>query len=185
MSRILFVLFFVLPVLGFSQTTIFSQYLGFNGNNITADGDYVQIADNPSLDFDASTSFTIQFWINPTNLNTAPGAVQGIVTKRAKGGIGYGVFWNVTAGGNGRFQLRLKDNDTPTNNSSNFRSTNINPANITTLGWSHLTFVLKRNASPAEDTAYVYFNGDLNRKSAVLNIDDLSNNRPLRFMSFF
>lgn len=41
---------------------------GVSGNALNLDGvnDYVTVADNPSLDFTQSSSFTISFWINQT-----------------------------------------------------------------------------------------------------------------------
>ena len=164
------------------QSLIFQQYLEFNGNDISIDGDYVQITDDPSLNFDASTSFTIQFWLNPLNLQTAANSRQGLVTKKTNSGIGYGLFWDVTGAGNGRFQLALEETGASGGSSQTISTPTV--ALVNSLGWIHLTAVVKRNNSPASDTAYIYYNGSLEVKAALNSIGDFTNSQPMRLMNY-
>ena len=158
------------------QTIIFNQYLAFNGADVSINGNFIDIADDPSLNFNAATGFTVQFWLNPINLQTANGTLQGLVTKKTKTGLGYGVFWRVNSTG-GRIQIALNSGFSRTISSHYITG-------INSIGWVHITMVVERNSAPAEDTAYLYFNGSLEVKDNIPTIGDVSNTRPMRLMNY-
>lgn len=166
--------FLILSLTSFSQSNVYGQALNFNGNLLSLDGEYVEIPDDPSLDFNASQSFSIQFWINPKNLTTTVGESHGIVTKKTKTGKGYGIFWEVI-GTTNRFRFKLDDG-------SVFNLSSPNVPTINTNGWLHITTVLKRDANGTADSLWMYFDGEEVAKDEVTTIDDLSNTQDVYLM---
>lgn len=170
--------FFILSAIcGYSQTNIYGDLLWFKGlgNPISIDGDNVEIANNTSLNFNASESFTIQFWIRPKSLITANG-IQGIVTKKTKTGIGYGVFWEVSASLS-TFKFILNDGSTKTLSGPDI-------SNINSTGWLHVSAVMKRDANVTADSIFLYFDGELVNKDEVSTIDDVTSANDVYLMRY-
>jgi len=157
-----------------SQSDVFGQFLNFNGGDISVDGQYVNIPDHTTLDFNATESFTIQFFIKPKNFGTTNGDIHGLVTKKTNSGKGYGVFWEVNATG-GRFRFLLDDGSSKSISSDYI--TNINSSN-----WTHITAVMERDANGAADSVFLYINSQLVAKDETSTIDDVSNTQPFYLM---
>ena len=167
--------FFILSfIYGYSQTNIYGNLLSFNGALLSNTGEHIEIQDDPSLDFNSTQSFSIQFWINPKNLTTISKESNGIVTKKTTSGKGYGVFWEVTATTN-KFKFKLDDGSAFTLSSPNIPSVN-------SIGWLHITAVLQRDANNTADSAWMYFDGEVVAKDEVTTIDDLSNTQDFYLM---
>ena len=149
MKSIIPALFLLISYSGYSQSNIYGNLLNFNGSLLSANGHYVEVLDNSNLDFNASQSFSIQFWINPKNLTTTAGESHGIVTKKTISGKGYGIFWEVTSTTN-KFKFKLNDGSAFTLSSPNITSINTN-------GWLHITAVLQRDANGTADSVWMYF----------------------------
>ena len=80
----------------------FGDYaLNFDGNN-----DYVNIADNPSLDFGSGTSFSISFWSNPSTWDQDG---KYILDKTNGSGVGYSISIENFLGANLRLKFWIKD----------------------------------------------------------------------------
>ena len=174
MKSIINLLLIVSSVYGYSQSNVYGKALNFNGNLLSSDGEYIEIQDDPSLDFDASQSFSIQFWINPKNLTTTAGESHGIVTKKTKTGIGYGVFWEVT-GSLSTFKFKVNDGSSLTLSGPDFTA-------INTYGWLHISAVMQRDANGSNDSVWLYFDGEEVAKDEVTTIDDLSNTQDVYLM---
>ncbi len=168
------ILLFVLTEKTNGQITVFGNHLEFKSVN----EDFVQIPDNASLDINASTGFTIQFWLNPKSLDVNPNAFQGLVTKKTAGGIGYGVFWDVTSGGVGRIQLALKETGAGGGSSKTISL----DTNISGEGWLHITAVFQRG-SP-NDSAFIYLNGQKLEKDGFNTIQDLTNSQDVFLFNY-
>jgi len=174
MKSIIPALFLLISYSGYSQSNIYGNLLNFNGSLLSANGHYVEVLDNSNLDFNASQSFSIQFWINPKNLTTTAGESHGIVTKKTISGKGYGIFWEVTSTTN-KFKFKLNDGSAFTLSSPNITSINTN-------GWLHITAVLQRDANGTADSVWMYFDGEEVAKDEVTTIDDVSNGKNLYLM---
>ena len=80
----------------------FGDYaLNFDGNN-----DYVNIADNPSLDFGSGTSFSISFWSNPSTWDQDG---KYILDKTNGSGVGYSISIEKFSEANLRLKFWIKD----------------------------------------------------------------------------
>ena len=80
----------------------FGDYaLNFDGNN-----DYVNIADNPSLDFGSGTSFSISFWSNPSTWDQDG---KYILDKTNGSGVGYSISIEKILEANLRLKFWIKD----------------------------------------------------------------------------
>ncbi len=158
-----------------SQSDVFGQFLSFNGGVVTNNGQYVEILDNPSLDFNATQSFTIQFWVNPKTFETKAGDVHGLVTKKTTSGMGYAVNWEVNSTG-GRYIFRVRD----AGNTKTIFSDYI--ANINTTGWTHITAIMQRDANGTADSLFLNINAQNVAKGETSVIGDVSNSQNLYFM---
>ena len=165
-----------------AQTNVYGSYLDFNGDTANTVGDFIEIPDHTTLNFDDTQGFSIQLWINPSDFDTSANAFQGIVTKKTASGDGYGIFWSVSPSGDGTVQLLLKET-AASGGSSKVVSTPV-IADINNFGWAHLSVVVKRYPAPAVDSAYLYLNSELVTREEISDIGDVTNAEPLRLMNY-
>jgi hypothetical protein len=151
-----------------AQTDAFNKSINFNGNDLSIDGDYVEIDDDPTLNFDGSSSFSIQFRMYPRTFLTAAGTKQGLVTKKSQTGPGYGVFWEVTAS-TSRIVFELNDGA----NTVRVESSDI--PNINVIRWTNVSAVIERDANGINDSIWLYIDGEVVDKKESGVIGSVSN----------
>lgn len=157
-----------LGVISYSQSDVFGQILDFDGGDLSVDGDYVEIDDDPTLNFDGSSSFSIQFRMYPRTFLTAAGTKQGLVTKKTQTGPGYGVFWEVTAS-TSRIVFELNDGV----NTVRVESSDI--PNINVIRWTNVSAVVERDANGINDSIWLYIDGEVVDKKESGVIGSVSN----------
>ena len=166
MKKAILIIFSFLFLYGLAQTNINGNLLSGNGDLLSASGEYVEIADDSSLNFNDTESFSVQFWLRPKNLATTGVIRQGIVTKKSKTGKGYGIFWDVTASTN-KFIFQVNDG-------SNLTLQTPDIANINSLGWINISAVMQRDANGLNDSVWLYLDGEVVDKAETNTIDDIS-----------
>ena len=84
--------------------------LEFGDYALSFDGadDYVNIADNSSLDFGSPTDFTISFWAIPSTPSTWDQDDKYILDKTNGSGVGYSISIETTLGSNLRLKFLIK-----------------------------------------------------------------------------
>ncbi len=131
-----------------------------NGLSFDGDGDYVSIANDASLNFGASTDFSIAFWakINPTTEPYA--AILGKKLSRAVNRLGYIVKLQ-----NHKLEFQMSDG---VNTVSAISASNVDDSQ-----WRHYAITVDRDG-----VAQIYIDGIANGSSAnvsaVGNIDDVT-----------
>jgi len=131
--------------------SIFNSAGEFDGD------DYIEVADNASLDFGVSDDFTIQFWVKPNSFS-ATGSIP--IIKR---GIGVGYEIGITS--DGTISWKISDNQ---ENSDSTDALNLN-------AWNHVAIVFDRDNGITR-----YLNGDASGSVGDFGgLGDLSNNLSL------
>lgn len=131
-----------------------NRSLLFNGLN-----EHVNIASSPDFDFGASTSFTIEFWLNPSALS--PGAIvsKGDVLGNQGFIIGYNGVINVLLGDGTTTIAMAGNNPVPTSN------------------WTHVAVIVDRAAG----IVTTYLDGLFDNSVNLTGLGNINSSELLRF----
>ena len=134
--------------------------VGYN-SWVVMDGSTVFLsADNSALDFDATTSFTIEFWCTPPTTGTR--------TILSKGYSNTTAGYNININSNGTVTVNLRD----TGGSTSSPST---PSGAVS-GTTHVAVVIDR----ANNNCDIYIDGTRRDRTSISTIDNVSNSFGLR-----
>ena len=137
------------------------------------DDDYAEVADDPSLDFDAGQDFSVDAWVYPSTDSDVGYLMDKRQQDPATGGItGWGLYWK-----GGQLNVFLQTNGANSNGPSIAHSS---AGSAVPAGqWTHVTLTVDR----ANDNATLYIDGavDGTFQPSATAPGTLANNAPLYF----